>query len=129
MITPPDVADLVLGRIPSNELPFVAISPFDTTREVATTRQIGGTHTVQIIILDHFPLKEDSVIGGGDNKGIIGHVNDVIKIVDFNTLDTYLSGGAMLVSNIKYSSLDREPELFQIAKMNVTIIAPLELFK
>ena len=123
-ITAPDVAENI--DIPLDGLPFIAVAPLSTSRAVQSTRHILPTHQIQIKVLDHFPFKEETVVGGTANKGIIGHVNDMVKIVEFNTLSDYLRKGAMTVESISYGSLAREAELFQIATLTCTVLAPLK---
>lgn len=124
VIMPPDVAELVGSEI--QQLPFIAIAPLGTQREVQSTRHILPTHTIQITVLDHFPEKEETIVGGSGVKGIIQHCQDIIDIIEFNTLDNYLIKGALSVTDITYRSLDRERQYFQIAIMTVLVHAPLE---
>lgn len=124
MIMPPDVAELVGVEI--QQLPFIAIAPSGTQREAQSTRHILPTHTIQITALDHYPEKEETIIGGSGVKGIIQHCQDIINIIEFNTLDGYLTKGALTITDITYRALDRERQYFQIAIMTVIAQSPLE---
>jgi hypothetical protein len=124
-ITPPDVIEE--ARIHNNELPYIAISPLSTAREVESTLLIRPDHLMQITILDHYPFNEESIVGDNKTKGIIGHVNDIINNLEFSTLGIDgLAKGAIMVTNIQYKSLPREPHTFQIAILTVAVQGKLE---
>jgi len=69
---------------------------------------------------------EEAIIGGGNNKGIVQQVQDVIDVVEFNTLDGYLVKGAIVITKIAYETLPREPDYFQIAILTAEIEGNLE---
>ena len=124
-IKPPDTAKITRWAV--SELPFIAIAPFNTAREVESTLLIRPDHTVQITVLDHYPYREESIVGDADTKGMLGHVTDIIKILEFSTLGIDgMAKGAIIAPNIIYESLPREPDLFQIATITLSVQGVLE---
>ena len=73
-IMPVDLAKAVGIEIPVEKLPFIAVAPKNTDREVETTLQIRPNHEIQITILAVYPNMEEAIIGGGNNKGIVQQV-------------------------------------------------------
>lgn len=125
-IMPVDLAKAVGIEIPVEKLPFIAVAPKNTDREVETTLQIRPNHEIQITILAVYPNMEEAIIGGGNNKGIVQQVQDVIDVIEFNTLDGYLVKGAIVITEIAYETLPREPDYFQIAILTAEIEGNLE---
>lgn len=121
-----DLAKIVGIEVPVEKLPFVALAPDSTSRAVETTLNIRPNHEIQITVLAHFPDREKAIIGGGNNKGIVQHVQDVIDVIEFDTLNGYLVKGALVVTEIDYETLPRESDFFQIATLTLEVEGNLE---
>jgi hypothetical protein len=125
-IFPPNI----IGTIPMaiDKLPLVAISPLSITSPggqiAGTVGRVNRLFRVQIAVLDKWTGMEKSIVGETGQKGIIEYVNDVISVLEWNTLSDYLVKGNLQFTDISFETIlpsTENVEQYHMASLTVEV--------